>query len=47
MEQIENKIVVDWAWDEIEYGVPDRVRMKRSRQAYEDTEREGWEYDII
>ena len=22
-EQLENKMVVDWAWNEIEFGVPD------------------------
>lgn len=40
MEQIENKMVVDWAWCEIEYGVPSRTRLKRERQAYEEAERE-------
>ena len=40
MEQIENKMVVDWAWDEIEYGVPSRRRIKKERQAYEEAERE-------
>ena len=40
MEQIENKMVVDWAWDEREYGVPSRRRIKKKRQAYEEAERE-------
>lgn len=36
MEQIENSMVVDWWWDEIEYGVPDKRRLKRERETYED-----------
>ncbi len=40
MERIENKQVVDWAWNEIEYGVPSGNRLKRIREAYEDAERE-------
>ena len=43
MEQIENKMVVDWVWDELEYGVPSKARMKRQRQAYEEAEREDGE----
>ena len=39
MEQIENRTVVDWAWDEIEYGVPSRRRIKKERQSYEEAER--------
>lgn len=39
-EQIENKMLVDWYWNEIEYGVPKSNRMKRERQAYEQAERE-------
>lgn len=27
-------------WDEAGYGVPDRCRLKRVRQAYEEAERE-------
>lgn len=40
MQEIENSMVVDLAWDEIEYGVPSRRRIKRQRQAYEEAERE-------
>lgn len=40
---IENKMVVDWAWGEIEYGVPSKARMNRERQAYEEAEREDME----
>ena len=39
MEQIENKMVVDWAWDEVEYGVPNKRRLKRLMQDYESEER--------
>lgn len=39
-EQLENKMVVDWAWNEIEYGVPERSRLKRLKQAYDEQERE-------
>lgn len=47
-EQIENKMVVDWCWNEIEYGVPSSNRMKRERQAYEHAEREeNYEQYII
>ena len=46
MQEIENKMVVDWAWDEIEYGVPSRRRIKRERQAYEESEREDRDIEI-
>lgn len=39
METTENAMTVDW-WDEQEYRVPSRARMKRERQAYEEAERE-------
>lgn len=42
-EKIENKMVLDWPWDEIEYGVPDKRRLNRERQAYEEAEREDRE----
>lgn len=38
--QIENYIVVDEAWDWNERTLPDRKRLKRERQAYEEAERE-------
>ncbi|MBD5543760.1 MAG: hypothetical protein HDR01_05850 [Lachnospiraceae bacterium] len=47
MEQIENKMVVDWAWDEIEYGIPNKRRLNRERQAYEAEEREDREDELI
>lgn len=42
-ELIENKMVLDWPWDETEYGVPNKLRLKRQRQAYEESEREDME----
>ncbi len=47
MQEIENKMVLDWPWDEEEYGVPDRRRLKRIRQAYEEAEREDRENEYI
>ena len=44
---IENKMVLDWPWDEIEYGVPNKRRLKRERQAYEEVEREDKENEYI
>lgn len=42
MEQIENSTATAWRWDEHECRVPDRTRIKRERQAYEEAEREGF-----
>lgn len=39
MEEIENSMIEDWWWGETEYGVPDKRRLKRQREAYEATER--------
>lgn len=39
-EKIENPMVLDWWWGEEEYGIPDKRRLKRERQAYEEAERE-------
>ena len=36
--EVENSMVVDWWWDEHEYRVPSRARLKRERQAYEEAE---------
>lgn len=47
MEQIENKMVVDWAWDEVEYGVPNKRRLKRLMQDYKDEERGEKEYEFV
>lgn len=46
-EQIENRMVVDSEWDEIEYGVPIKSRMRRMRQFYEAEEREDREDEHI
>ena len=43
MQEIENRMIVDSEWDEIEYGVPSNARLKRQRQAYEEAEREDRE----
>ncbi len=40
---IENRMVVDSEWDEIEYGIPDKRRTKRQRSAYEEAEMGEWE----
>lgn len=47
IERIENRMVVDSEWGEIEYGVPDRRRLKRMMEEYEDTEREEYEDEFI
>ena len=39
--EVGNPMVTDW-WDEHEYRVPIKARMKRERQAYEEVEREGF-----
>lgn len=43
---IENKMVVDEAWDWNERTSSDRERLKRERQAYEEAEREDREDDV-
>lgn len=40
METVENSMVIDWWWDELEYRIPSKARLKRERQAYEEAERE-------
>ena len=40
MERVENRMVVDSEWGEIEYGVPSPNRLRREREAYEQAERE-------
>ena len=40
-EQIESRMVVDSAWDEIEYGVRrNKTRFEKQREAYDEAERE-------
>lgn len=45
MIEIENPMLVDWWWDELEYGIPNKRRMKRERKAYEEAEREDREIE--
>lgn len=40
-EHIENSMVEDWHWNEIEYGVPNKSRMERERIIYDEEEMEG------
>lgn len=39
-EMIENRMVVDSEWDEIEYGVPNKKRLERERRIYDEIELE-------
>lgn len=39
-EMIENRMVVDSEWDEIEYGFPCRRRLQRQRRNYDEVEME-------
>lgn len=43
--EIENRMIVDEAWDEEEYHVPSKRRLKREHEAYEALEREDEEDD--
>lgn len=43
LEQIENSMVVDWYWNEIEYGVPNKSKLERERRIYDEEEIEGEE----
>lgn len=44
-EQIENHMTVDSCWDEIEYGIPSKARLRREKQNYdlEELEEEDFE----
>ena len=39
-EQIENPMVVNWWWGEIEYGIPDKSRLRREKKNYDEAEME-------
>lgn len=39
-EQIENRMVVDAEWGEIEYGVPSKRRLQEERRIYDEIEME-------
>lgn len=43
MDMFSDGVVMDCPWDDAEYQIPDRARMKRERQAYEEAERKGRE----
>ena len=43
-EMIENHMVEDWYWDEIEYGVPNHRRLKEQQRNYE---KEEYEEEIL
>lgn len=45
--RIENRMVVDLEWDEIEYRIPNKARLRRERQSYEEAEREDRENEYI
>lgn len=47
MHELENRMIVDEEWDEIEYGVPSKARLKRERQDYEEAEREDRENEFV
>lgn len=40
MREIENSMVVDWWWNEQEYGVPSRRRLKMEKQDCEEEEKD-------
>ena len=42
---LENHMILDWCWDEIEYGIPSKHRLKQLKQVYEEEEREEREND--
>lgn len=44
-EQIENRMVIDSEWNEIEYGVPNKSRLERERRIYDEEEmkEEEWQ----
>lgn len=45
MQQIDNWMVVDEAWNEIEYRVPKENYLEQQRREYERLEREDYETD--
>lgn len=45
--ELENRMVVDSEWDEIEYRIPNKNRIKRLRQACEEAERGDKENEYI
>lgn len=47
MNELENRMLIDSEWGEVEYGVPSKARLKRQRQAYEEIEMEDRENEHI
>lgn len=45
MQQIDNWMVVDEAWNEIEYRVPKKSYLEKQREEYDRLEREDYETD--
>ena len=43
MNEVENAMVVDQWWDEQDYRVPSKRRLKRLREVYDEAEMEDWE----
>lgn len=43
MVELENRMLIDSEFGEVEYGVPSKARLKMQRQAYEEVEREDKE----
>lgn len=43
-EMIENRMVIDSEWDEIEYGVPNKSRLERERRNFDEEEMEEDEW---
>lgn len=44
-EQIENHMIVDSFWDEIEYGIPSKARLRREKRNYDLAELEEEDYE--
>jgi hypothetical protein len=44
-EQIENHMIIDSFWDEIEYGIPSKARLRREKQNYDLDELEEEDFE--
>lgn len=47
MEMLENRMIIDSEWDEIDYGSPNRRRLRRFMEECEAEEREDLEDEFI
>lgn len=45
--ELENRMMINSEWNEIEYVIPNKRRLKREMQAYEEAEREDRENEYI